>query len=161
MNLRPAKPPEGQGHDTALPAGVVLKLDSWDVLRESASVVRQAVFVREQGIPQALEWDEFDAQCLHAVIFDAQQQPVATGRLLPDGHIGRMAVLAEQRRCGLGGQVLTALIEAARVRGHDRVVLSAQVHALSFYRGHGFIAEGAVYDDVGIAHQDMSRTLRD
>ncbi|MFN5880128.1 MAG: GNAT family N-acetyltransferase, partial [Burkholderiales bacterium] len=103
---------------------------------------------------------EADAQCLHAVILDEQKQPVATGRLLPDGHIGRMAVLADRRRGGLGGRVLEALIEAARQRGHDRVMLSAQVHALSFYRGHGFEAEGQIYDDVGIPHQDMTRRLR-
>lgn len=143
-----------------LPAGFSLTLGAWDALRDAASAVRQAVFVHEQGIPQSLEWDEADSQCLHAVIFDALQRPVATGRLLPDGHIGRMAVLADQRRSGLGGQVLVALMEAARARGHDRVALSAQVHALSFYRGHGFIAEGPVYDDVGIPHQDMVRVLQ-
>lgn len=160
MSSHPANRSDGAVRNGSLPAGSSLKLGSWDDLRDAASAVRQAVFVREQGIPQSLEWDEADAHCLHAVIFDARQQPVATGRLLPDGHIGRMAVLADQRRSGLGGQVLVALMEAARARGHDRVVLSAQVHALSFYRGHGFIAEGPVYDDVGIPHQDMSKVLR-
>ena len=139
--------------------GWSLRLGSWDELRDSASAVRQAVFVREQGIPQSLEWDEADSNCLHAVILDEGNRPVATGRLLPDGHIGRMAVLAECRRTGLGGQVLQALIEAARQRGHLCVALSAQVHALSFYRRHGFVAEGPIYDDVGIPHQDMTKPL--
>ena len=137
-----------------------LVLGSWAELQQDAGRVRQAVFVAEQGIPQELEWDQADAVCLHAVIFNANGEAIATGRLLPDGHIGRMAVLANQRRSGLGGRVLVALMEAARARGHDRVVLSAQVHALSFYRGHGFIAEGPVYDDVGIPHQDMVKALQ-
>jgi len=160
MSSHPANPSEGAGGDGSLPAGLSLTLGSWDELRDAAGAVRQAVFVHEQGIPQSLEWDEADSHCLHAVIFDARQHPVATGRLLPDGHIRRMAVLANQRRSGLGGRVLVALMEAARARGHDRVVLSAQVHALSFYRGHGFIAEGPVYDDVGIPHQDMVKALQ-
>lgn len=160
MSSQHVTPPEGEWAGRAPDSVESIELGSWDELREKASAVRQAVFVREQGIPQSLEWDEADAQCLHAVILDEQKQPVATGRLLPDGHIGRMAVLADRRRGGLGGRVLEALIEAARQRGHDRVMLSAQVHALSFYRGHGFEAEGQVYDDVGIPHQDMTRRLR-
>jgi predicted GNAT family N-acyltransferase len=136
-----------------------LVLGNWSELQSHAAAVRQAVFVTEQGIPQELEWDAADAQCLHAVIFDGASQAIATGRLLPDGHIGRMAVLPQFRRHGLGGRILEALVSAALERGHSKVVLSAQVHAVSFYRGHGFEARGGVYDDVGIPHQDMVRTL--
>jgi predicted GNAT family N-acyltransferase len=136
-----------------------LVLGNWSELQNHAAAVRQAVFVTEQGIPQALEWDTADAQCLHAVIFDGAGEAIATGRLLPDGHIGRMAVLPQFRRHGLGGRILEALVTAAAERGHSKVVLSAQVHALSFYRGHGFETRGGVYDDVGIPHQDMVRTL--
>ena len=136
-----------------------LVLGSWAELQQDAGRVRQAVFVAEQGIPQELEWDQADAVCLHAVIFNANGEAIATGRLLPDGHIGRMAVLATYRRHGLGGKILESLVSAASTRGHRQVVLSAQVHALSFYRGHGFVSRGEVYDDVGIAHQDMIRQL--
>ncbi len=84
---------------------------------------------------------------------------LATGRLLPDGHIGRMAVLKPWRGRGIGGAILARLIERARERGDSEVVLSAQVHATAFYRAHGFAEEGAEYLEAGIPHRDMRRRL--
>jgi len=116
------------------------------------------VFVDEQRVPPELEMDEHDAACLHAVAFDGAHA-IATGRLLPDGHIGRMAVLREFRGKGLGGSLLEKLVETARNRGHREALLSAQVHALEFYRRHGFETFGKVYQEAGIPHQDMRRRL--
>jgi predicted GNAT family N-acyltransferase len=84
---------------------------------------------------------------------------VGTGRLLPDGHIGRMAVLKTHRARGVGGAILKALIAEARRRGMHEVVLSAQTHALEFYRKHGFEARGAAYMEAGIPHREMRRAL--
>jgi predicted GNAT family N-acyltransferase len=84
---------------------------------------------------------------------------VGTARLLPDGHIGRMAVLKAHRKKGVGAAMLERLIEAARARGEREVALSAQVHAVAFYRAHGFVEEGAEYEEAGIAHQGMRLTL--
>ena len=84
---------------------------------------------------------------------------MATGRLLPDGHIGRMAVLKGWRGRGIGGQILARLVDRARSRGDLEVVLSAQVQALAFYRAHGFVEEGAEYMDAGIPHRTMRRSL--
>jgi predicted GNAT family N-acyltransferase len=82
-----------------------------------------------------------------------------TGRLLPDGHIGRMAVLPEFRRSGVGGLILQRLIDAARERGHRRIELSAQAYVESFYQRHGFIREGSIYLEAGIEHVKMWREL--
>jgi predicted GNAT family N-acyltransferase len=120
--------------------------------------IRFEVFVREQRVPPEIELDATDAQCLHAVAFE-KDAAVATGRLLPDGHIGRMAVLKPWRGRGIGSAILETLVEAARRRGDREIVLSAQVQALEFYRGHGFRPQGAVYEEAGIAHQDMIRVL--
>src|ERR671919_64509 len=95
------------------------------------------VFVREQRVPAEIELDENDALCVHAIAFDGEDA-VGTGRLLPDGHIGRMAVLGKWRRRGIGAAILRALIEAAARRGDREIALSAQVHAVDFYRAHGF-----------------------
>lgn len=135
-----------------------LKSGDWSELGALAGAVRTAVFVHEQGIPADLEWDEWDARSLHCVAFDGER-PVATGRLLPDGHIGRMAVLAEYRRRGVGGRILDALIEAARARGDPRIELSAQSYVVEFYARRGFVGVGEPYDEVGIAHQRMEMTL--
>lgn len=130
----------------------------WTELGRFASDVRTTVFVNEQGIPAEHEWDEWDARSLHCVVFDGER-PVGTGRLLPDGHIGRMAVLAECRRNGIGGTMLRTLVDAARARGDSRVELSAQSYVVDFYRRHGFAAVGAPYDEVGIPHQKMQLAL--
>lgn len=137
----------------------VLRVGNWDLLSDHAYIIRHEVFVIEQQVPPELEMDEMDVQCIHAVAYDANQTPVATGRLLPDGHIGRMAVRKMARGTGLGGQVLQRLIQAARERGDAEVVLSAQVHALGFYARYGFVAEGDVYMDAGIPHRTMSLQL--
>lgn len=132
-----------------------VELGTWEALREQAQAIRYQVFVVEQGVPVELEWDDMDALCLHAVASDASGRAVGTGRLLPDGHIGRMAVLPEYREAGIGGAILRALMKAARTRGDHAVVLNAQVHAQGFYARCGFVAEGEVFMEAGIPHQTM------
>ena len=135
--------------------GPRIELGDWDRLRAAAEPIRFAVFVEEQKVPAEIELDEFDAVSLHALAFDAQGAAVGTGRLLPDGHIGRMAVLPSARGKGVGSALLRALMQAARQRGHREVALSAQTHAMPFYQRFGFVAEGDVYDDAGIPHRSM------
>ena len=135
-----------------------IELMSWEKARVHAAPVRATVFVDEQRVPAELEMDDKDADCLHAIAFEGERA-VGTGRLLPDGHIGRMAVLRAYRGKGVGGEILEALVEAARRRGEREIVLSAQTHALAFYRAHGFEAFGAQYEEAGLPHQDMRRLL--
>lgn len=121
--------------------------------------VRTEVFVVEQGVPAEIERDAFDAVCRHAIARDAGGRVVATGRLLPDGHIGRMAVRRAARGAGVGGAVLQALIAEAARRGLREVALAAQTHALDFYLRHGFEAVGEVFMEAGIPHRAMRRTV--
>jgi predicted GNAT family N-acyltransferase len=135
-----------------------LELLSWEKARPHASPIRFTVFVEEQGVPREIELDEHDQTSIHAVAFDGAK-PVGTGRLLPDGHIGRMAVLKEWRNRGIGALMLQALVQEAKRRKYREVVLSAQVHAVPFYRAHGFAEEGDEYLEAGIRHQAMKRRL--
>ena len=137
---------------------IPIRIVPWSEARPDAMSVREAVFVVEQGVPPEIELDEQDAVSLHAVAFEGAK-PIATGRLLPDGHIGRMAVLAEARGTGLGSAVLMALMDEARRRGYSEAILSAQTHAMPFYRRFGYAEEGAIYDDCGIPHITMRRQL--
>lgn len=121
--------------------------------------VRTEVFVVEQGVPAEIERDALDAVCRHAIARDAGGRVVATGRLLPDGHIGRMAVRRAARGAGVGGAVLQALIAEAARRGLREVALAAQTHALDFYLRHGFEAVGEVFMEAGIPHRAMRRTV--
>ena len=135
-----------------------LELLSWEDARPHASPVRFTVFVEEQGVPFEIEIDEHDPLCVHAIAFE-DGKPVGTGRLLPDGHIGRMAVLKEWRNRGVGGKLLLKLMEAAKLRGDKAVVLSAQINAARFYEAHGFSRHGDEYMEAGIRHQEMRRRL--
>jgi predicted GNAT family N-acyltransferase len=135
-----------------------IELMSWEQARADASPIRFTVFCEEQGVPLEIELDDQDAVSIHAVAYE-NGKPVATGRLLPDGHVGRMAVLKEWRGRGIGALVLTRLIDRARQRGDREVVLSAQIHAAAFYAAHGFVAHGEEYLEAGIRHQEMRRRL--
>lgn len=138
---------------------VDVELVEWRVERSELEALRRRVFIEEQGVPKELEWDGEDADALHVLARRVEGTPVGTGRLLADGHIGRMAVLAEHRRQGIGSAILERLMRAAAERGLQRVFLNAQVSALPFYRRHGFAAEGQEFVDAGIPHRRMSRTL--
>ncbi len=130
----------------------------WEEARTEAAPIRFVVFVDEQKVPAEIELDEHDAACVH-VIARAEGRAVGTGRLLPDAHIGRMAVLKEWRGRGVGAAMLNTLIAKARARGDKDVALTAQTHALDFYRKQGFVEEGPEYLDAGIPHRTMRKTL--
>jgi predicted GNAT family N-acyltransferase len=136
-----------------------IELMSWQLAREEARPIRLTVFVEEQRVPVEIEWDEHDETSVHALAYSAEGKPVATGRLLPDGHIGRMAVLRDWRGKGVGGAILERLIAAAHARGDKELELFAQTHAREFYRRYGFVEAGEVFEEAGIPHQAMRRKL--
>jgi predicted GNAT family N-acyltransferase len=131
----------------------------WERDQAALKHVREIVFVHEQNVPLELEWDGIDSDCRHVIAEDAHGSAIGTGRLLPDGHIGRMAVLQSFRDRGVGSALLGELIAIAAERGLREVVLNAQVQALAFYEKHGFVAEGEVFADAGIPHQRMRRSV--
>src|SRR4051794_11442186 len=94
-----------------------IRTGDWAALNQDAKIIRFEVFVEEQKVPAELEMDHMDAVCVHAVAYDAAGTPVGTGRLLPDGHIGRMAVRKIARGTGVGGALLKVLMDQARARG--------------------------------------------
>jgi predicted GNAT family N-acyltransferase len=136
-----------------------VELLEWNAARPLAAPIRHAVFVDEQKVPEESELDEHDARGGHARARDDGGRALGTGRLLPDGHIGRMAVLRGARGCGVGSALLTALMGEARRRGHAHAALSAQTHAIPFYRRHGYVVVSGEYLDCGIPHVDMTCEL--
>jgi len=136
----------------------MIVLGTWEALHDDALAIRREVFVVEQSGPPEDEPDAMDAASLHAVAYD-RGVAIATGRLLPDGHIGRMAVRRQARGRGVGGRLLAALIDRARQLGHQTLALHAQVHASGFYEAHGFCRQGAPFVEAGIDHVLMVRTI--
>ena len=137
--------------------GWALRLARWELDRDALLAVRFEVFVQGQGVPLDEEVDGADPECVHVLAETDDGEPIATGRLLPDAHIGRMAVREPYRGLGIGGAVLEALVELAAARGDESVVLASQTHAIPFYARHGFRVYGPVFDDAGIPHRWMDR----
>jgi predicted GNAT family N-acyltransferase len=123
--------------------------------------VREAVFVREQGVPAELEWDDQDAGAWHWLAEAADGSPIGTARLLPTGQVGRMAVLPAWRRRGVGTALLQTVLRDAAARGVGGLWLNAQCSAAGFYERAGFRAEGPVFTEAGIAHRSMRHCEED
>lgn len=132
---------------------------NWQVSRESLRAVRQTVFIKEQKVPEELEWDDADEQSYHVLATAVDGKPIGTGRLRLDCHIGRMAVLKSWRGRGVGSAMLSLLIDFARKEGCSEVRLHAQTHALDFYARFGFTPIGGLFDEAGIPHQAMTLDL--
>ena len=144
-------------------AMVEMRVGNWATLGAAAQGIRTEVFVGEQKIPPELEWDDADQDAVHAVAFNRFGLPLATGRLLQHapkvGRIGRMAVSQGVRGSGVGRDVLNALMTSATRRGDSQVILHAQTSAQAFYSRTGFVAHGPVFDEAGIEHIEMVRSL--
>jgi len=121
--------------------------------------IRHTVFTVEQKVDTTLDFDGLDDKAIQVLCTD-QGLPVGTGRMLNDGHIGRVAVLREYRDKGVGAGLMKTLIETARTRRFREVYLYAQVTAVPFYEKLGFEATGDNFTEAGILHTPMSLGLR-
>jgi predicted GNAT family N-acyltransferase len=142
-----------------------VELASWALYGDELSKIRYAVFVREQGVPVALELDDKDADpfaVAHVVATGAAGETIGTARMLLESEavrIGRMAVMPDWRGRGVGQKMLEVLCDDARQRGYLLVRLNAQTHAAPFYAKQGFIAFGEEFFEAGIPHIEMRRNL--
>ncbi|MDO0915655.1 GNAT family N-acetyltransferase [Streptomyces sp. DT2A-34] len=134
--------------------------------------VRKEVFVGEQGVPEDLEYDAYDAVAVQVLAVREDGVPLGTGRLLHGeaaaakvdgdpsvGSLGRLAVTKAARGLGVGVALVRAIEETARARGLAAVDLHAQTHALGFYERLGYAAYGPEFPDAGIPHRAMRRAL--
>jgi predicted GNAT family N-acyltransferase len=141
-------------------AAFSVRIAQWPCDEPAIAAIRRQVFVVELGVPAELERDGRDAQSLHAIA-QSDAHAIGCARLLPDGYIGRIAVLREWRRRGVGGAMLECLVALAAQRGEALVALNAQIDACDFYSRHGFTAIGEPWLEGGLRHVTMQRRLRD
>ena len=132
----------------------------WGEDGPALSAIRRKVFVVEQHVPEAEEWDDLDAVSQHVIALAGDGEAIGTGRLLPDGRIGRMAVLKAWRGRGVGSALLRELIGMVREGGFSETRLHAQTHALAFYRRHGYTPVGDEFMEAGIPHVEMRLLLK-
>ena len=124
--------------------------------KENICAIRYEVFVEEQNVPEELEIDGLDNEARHVLAF-VDEMPIGTGRILDDGHIGRIAVLEKHRGLGIGKLIMKELINCAQEMSLEKVWLSSQWHAHSFYLDLGFVCIGEIYKEAGIDHIKMFR----
>jgi predicted GNAT family N-acyltransferase len=136
-----------------------VRLADWHEDEDALHQLRTRVFVDEQSVPEAEEWDGLDPECVHVIAENAGDGIIGTGRLHPSGKVGRMAVSAEWRGRGVGAAILRKLLEQAAASGLEAVYLHAQVPVLGFYARFGFVAEGPEFDEAGIPHRLMRLQL--
>lgn len=132
-----------------------IQVVSWDTHADLLKIVREEVFIQEQHVPVALEWDGLDEAATHLLALDHAGEAIGCARLVGDGSIGRMAVLKPWRGRGVGRALLQKAVSLYRQQGIHAITLSAQVHAVPFYEKSGFKVCSAPYMDAGIAHVDM------
>ncbi|AOS97990.1 putative N-acetyltransferase YjcF [Microbulbifer aggregans] len=130
----------------------------WDRDLDAIRMVRETVFIREQKVDPAIEWDDQETSAAHFLV-RLEGEPVATGRLTSKGKIGRMAVLPAFRGRGLGLRLLEAICNYARSRGLHHVFLHAQCHAQDFYAKSGFQPVGGEFEEADIPHIKMERSF--
>lgn len=136
-----------------------VSLVSWHDGEPLLRAIREAVFIREQNVTEELEWDGKDNDCRHALALSLNGDAIGCGRMQPNGHIGRIAVLPQWREQKVGTAIMEALLDEARSRGYKQVDVYAQTHAISFYRNLGFVEYGKEFTDAGIPHRKMKLKL--
>lgn len=136
---------------------ITVRVADWHKDHAELRRIRDAVFVAEQAVPPELEWDAEDAEAVH-FLAEEGDYAVGTARLLPDGHIGRVSVLKDWRGLKVGEKLMQAVIAEAERRDLHQQMLTAQVHATSFYERLGFEVVSGEYLEAGIPHVDMVRT---
>jgi predicted GNAT family N-acyltransferase len=121
--------------------------------------VRETVFIREQGVPEEMEWDGLDEGCRHALALNLNGGAIGCGRILANGHIGRIAVLPDWRKQKVGTAIMEALLDYAREHDYKQVDVDAQTHVVQFYRNFDFVEQGDVFMDAGLPHIKMRLKL--
>lgn len=139
----------------------------WQKQKATLRAIRSAVFIDEQKVPIELEWDDEDETATHFLVL-LDGEPIGCARILDrtpphsgnrQASIGRMAILKAYRDSGYGTTLLKALIKYCREQDYEKIILSAQCHAIGFYQRLGFTAEGDIFMEAGIEHRAMHLVL--
>ena len=139
-------------------ANIQISKVSWREAKNELRAIRTPVFIEEQGVAPDFEWDELDASAVHLLAMQ-NNQPIACLRIIDFYKIGRMAVLKDWRGMGLGSALMLEAVNVCKNYGSKSIHISAQTHAIEFYRKAGFEVTSVEYCDVHIPHVDMQLDL--
>ena len=133
----------------------VISIVSWSDKQAELTSVRRAVFIEEQNVPEIIELDGKDPDFIHVLATDTKGRPVGTARMDRKGRIGRMAVLQNYRRQGIGRKMIQTLMDYGRKNSITDFHVSSQITAIGFYRKMGFEPFGEEFLEAGIKHINM------
>lgn len=144
---------------------ITIEITSWHQQQPLLKYIRELVFIQEQNVPEELEWDNEDKTAIHVLAwsqFDDSTLAIGTARIIiknKQAYIGRMAVLSQWRKQGIGSRILQTCIDVCRQRGIKIIMLNAQTYALPFYQQAGFQITSEEFMDAGIPHKQMQLDL--
>ena len=120
--------------------------------------IREQVFIQEQKVTPELEWDGMDENAMHFLVFNDKAAIGCARAIVIKDHmqLGRMAVLKEYRGQGIGSALLEKAMTIAKLNQLSAIYISAQCHAIDFYKKFGFEVTSDIYLDAEIPHRDMT-----
>ncbi|TQV84439.1 GNAT family N-acetyltransferase [Aliikangiella coralliicola] len=131
----------------------------WSTAAGDIMEIRKRVFVIEQRFEKEILCDNRDDNSYHILVTNNNKEPIACGRLCPNGRIGRIAVLMNYRGKGIGTMVLAKLIKIAEKSSIPSLSLNVETDLSPFYDQQKFYADGPVYMKQGVPHQRMTKRL--
>ena len=136
--------------------GLKVQTVNWRACKRRLKRLRERVFVCEWRIPRHSEFDELDTVSDHVLISDESGQDIATGRITPDGEIGRIAVVSHHRGKEIYDKLYSTLLQIAKQKHMDDVFVQIELAGVGHFQEKGFQAVGGVFMDSGIPRQKMS-----
>ena len=132
---------------------IVKWIDEYELL----TMIREKVFIEEQKVTSQLEWDGMDKDAIHFLAFkDKKGVGCARAFVIQNRmQLGRMAVLREYRGEGIGSALIETAMTLAKLNQLSGIYISAQCHAIDFYKKFGFEVTSDMYLDAEIPHRDM------
>jgi len=124
---------------------------------EPLTMIREKVFIEEQKVMPQLEWDGIDEKAIHFLAFK-DEKPIGCARAFVIEYcmqLGRIAVLKEYRGEGIGSNLIEKAVTTAKLNQLSSIDISAQCHAIDFYKKFGFKVTSDIYLDAEIPHRDM------
>jgi predicted GNAT family N-acyltransferase len=110
------------------------------------------------------ELDDDDLSAIQVFKLNAHKNnAVATCRIFQtegEWMLGRVAVAQDQRGTGLGSRLMRAVHAYLQMRGVDALFCHAQLPAQAFYEQLGYETVGTPFDEGGIQHVLMKKSLR-
>ena len=144
------------------PATLKFKLYNWDDGKIILIPLRRLIFIKEQHVPEKLEWDDWDNKAQHIVLI-FNNTPIGCARLIFIKNIlrlERIAIIKSKRNHGFGSKLVFEIIRIAKNRKINEIKISAQIQAISFYNKIGIIEEGEIFKDAAIKHIKMTLFIR-